>query len=624
MNERTEKKGSKAIIPPALVAEARGGDQAAFAELYELTNAALYRSIRSMVRDEDLAWDILQETYLRAYQGLDKLETDGAFLPWLRRIAVNETARQMAKRLPVNFSELGGEDGEDWEPEIPDLRIDSQPEPALDRKETARLVREILAELPEGQQMILGMRYYEDMSVKEIAGTLHIAPGSVRAQLFQGRKKVEARVRALEKQGVKLYGLGPIPFLVALLRNLAPAEAAEQKALAAVLSKAAGGAAEAAASGAAGTAAKSAAAAAAGEAAAAAGEAAAETAVNMTVMTAGQALLHGLGVKLLAGVFAVALIGGGLWAGNRLLKERQPAPEDPSVVSTEAPAVPTQPTGPEDETAPPRRELVGNECGAEGDNLTWRFDEETGTLIIEGSGAMADFSYEYGNLPPWSEQVDAYCGDTGNSIIISLPDGLSHIGAYAFYDYNTESLVIPRSVTSIGEYAFLRCQGLSSLTLPDGLNSIGYGAFSGCSELRSLTLPDSLTSIRGSAFYDCSGLRSLVLPDGLTSIGYGAFSGCTGLRSLTLPDSLTSIGDLAFSLCTGLSSLTLPDGLTSIGDLAFSRCTGLRSLTIPASVSSFGEDIFDGCPDLTLSVYAGSAAEAYAEEHGIPFVVIEP
>ena len=675
MNERTEKKGSKAIIPPALVAEARGGDQAAFAELYERTNAALYRSIRSMVRDEDLAWDILQETYLRAYQGLDKLETDGAFLPWLRRIAVNETARQMAKRLPVNFSELGGEDGEDWEPEIPDLRIDSQPEPALDRKETARLVREILAELPEGQQMILGMRYYEDMSVKEIAGTLHIAPGSVRAQLFQGRKKVEARVRALEKQGVRLYGLGPIPFLVALLRNLAPAEEAEQRALATVLSKAAGGAAEAAASGAAGTAAGSAASTAAGSAAStAAGSAAAaatgETAVNMTVMTAGQAFLHGLGVKLLAGVFAVALVGGGLWAGNRLLKEHRPAPEEPSVVSTEAPAVPTQPTGPEDETAPPRRELVGNECGAEGDNLTWRFDEETGTLIIEGSGAMADFSYEYGNLPPWSEQVDAYCGDTGNSIIISLPDGLSHIGAYAFYDYNTESLVIPRSVTSIGEYAFLRCQGLSSLTLPDGLNSIGYGAFSGCSELRSLTLPDSLTSIRGSAFYDCSGLRSLVLPDGLTSIGYGAFSGCTGLRSLTLPDSLTSIGDLAFSLCTGLSSLTLPDGLTSIGysafegctglrsltlpdsltsigdlafsrctglssltlpdgltsigDLAFSRCTGLRSLTIPAGVSSFGEDIFDGCPDLTLSVYAGSAAEAYAEEHGIPFVVIEP
>ena len=100
MNERTEKKGSKAIIPPALVAEARGGDQAAFAELYERTNAALYRSIRSMVRDEDLAWDILQDGYLRAYQGLDKLETDGAFLPWLRRIAVNETARQMAKRLP--------------------------------------------------------------------------------------------------------------------------------------------------------------------------------------------------------------------------------------------------------------------------------------------------------------------------------------------------------------------------------------------------------------------------------------------------------------------------------------------------------------------------------------------
>ena len=246
MKEKHEKKMTGAeLIPPELVAEARGGDQAAFAELYELTNTALYRTVRSMVRDEDLAWDILQDTYLRAYQSLDKLEADGAFLPWLRRIAVNEAARQMSKQMPVLFADLGGEDGEPQEPEIPDLSIGSQPELALDRKESSRLVREILADLPEQQQLVLGMHYYEDMPIKEIAETLHVAPGTVKAQLFQGRKKVETRVRALEKQGVKLYGLGPIPFLVALLRKLEPARATEQKALAAVLSKAAGSPAEA-------------------------------------------------------------------------------------------------------------------------------------------------------------------------------------------------------------------------------------------------------------------------------------------------------------------------------------------------------------------------------------------
>ena len=187
----------------ALAARARAGAPRAFVELYELTSPVLYRLIRSMIQDEDLIWDILQDSYLRAFRSLDKLEENGAFLSWLRRIAVNETARQMSKRLPLSFTELTGEDDEN-QPEPPDLRVENQPELALDRKETSRLVQEILASLPESQQLIIGMRYYEDMPVKEIASLLHLAPGTVKAQLFQGRKKIEARVRALEEQGVTL------------------------------------------------------------------------------------------------------------------------------------------------------------------------------------------------------------------------------------------------------------------------------------------------------------------------------------------------------------------------------------------------------------------------------------
>ena len=56
-----------------LVRRARQGDQAAFTALYEGSSPILYRSIRSMVRDEELAWDILQNSYLRAFQSLDTL-----------------------------------------------------------------------------------------------------------------------------------------------------------------------------------------------------------------------------------------------------------------------------------------------------------------------------------------------------------------------------------------------------------------------------------------------------------------------------------------------------------------------------------------------------------------------
>ena len=142
---RPETNTEKQIIAPALTARAKAGDQAAYTELYERTYPALYRTICSMTRDEDTAWDILQESYLRAFQSLNKLDANEAFVPWLRRIAVNETARRMARRTPVSFAELSSEEDDEM-PEIPDLRPESQPELAIDQQETTRLVQEIMAE----------------------------------------------------------------------------------------------------------------------------------------------------------------------------------------------------------------------------------------------------------------------------------------------------------------------------------------------------------------------------------------------------------------------------------------------------------------------------------------------
>ena len=321
MKEKNENKAQKAKIDPALVAQARTGDQSAFTALYEQTHTALYRSIRSMVHDEDLAWDILQDCYVKAFQSLDKLEADGAFLNWLRRIAVNETARQMSKRLPTTFTELAGDEEDEIQPELPDPDPEVQPELALDRQETSRLVREILAELPEQQQLIVGMRYYEDLSIKEIAELLHLTPGTIKTQLHFGRKKVETKVRALEKQGLKLYGLAPFPFLLALLRNLEPGEALGQKALSTVLAQA-----------------PTATAAAGAGSAAAFGTVDGEV-VKVTAMTAGQAIRHGLAAKLAAGALALCVIGGGVWAGGKALKRESPNVGDPqpSVTDTELP-----------------------------------------------------------------------------------------------------------------------------------------------------------------------------------------------------------------------------------------------------------------------------------------------
>ena len=207
-------------IPPELVRRAQSGDREAFAELYQQTGATIYRTVCAMVRDEQTAWDIHQNTYLLAYRGLRKLEKPEAFLPWLRRIAVNETVKELTREQPLTFTELAG----DWEEEpcFPETRDGYQPEIELDKKEAARLVREILDQLPQKQRLIVGMYYYEGCSIKEIAQALNVTQGTVKTQLHLGRKKVEVQVKRLEDEGIRLYGLSPMAFLLALLRAQEP------------------------------------------------------------------------------------------------------------------------------------------------------------------------------------------------------------------------------------------------------------------------------------------------------------------------------------------------------------------------------------------------------------------
>ena len=217
---------------------------------------------------------------------------------------------------------------------------------------------------------------------------------------------------------------------------------------------------------------------------------------------------------------------------------------------------------------------TSGKCGAEGNesNVTWVFDDVSGTLTISGSGAMEDYKYASGT--PWG----------GNK------DGI-------------KSVTIEPGVASIGNSAFSDCSSLTSVTIPDSVTSIGDSTFKGCTSLTLITIPDSVTSIGIGAFYNCTSLTSVTIPDSVTSIGIGTFYNCTKLTSVTIPDSVTSIGNWAFSNCTSLTSVTIPDSVKSIGDLAFFDCTSLTSVTIPYSVTSIGNRAFEYCSSLKTFFY---------------------
>ena len=183
---------------------------------------------------------------------------------------------------------------------------------------------------------------------------------------------------------------------------------------------------------------------------------------------------------------------------------------------------------------------------------------------------------------------------------LTLNDGLTDIGDYAFRNNRLGAVEIPASVSTIGISAFAGSD-VASLTLHEGLTAIGDYAFRN-NRLGAVEIPATVTTIGNSAFSE-TGLTSLTLHDGLTAIGNYAFQH-NSLGAVNIPATVTTIGSRAFSE-TGVTSLTLHDGLTDIGDYAFQN-NRLVTVDMPASVTTIGARAFNGNPIATVT-FAGSA-----------------
>ena len=219
-----------------LVQKARENDQEALAEIYKISSPAVYKTIWVLIKDEDTVYDILQDTYVKAFTRLDQLQNPDKLIPWLKMIANNLAKDWLKKSKPVFFTDIyGGEELEDipFEESIEDVRSELNPEMAMDQQEAKRLVMEILDHLPEDQRVVIGMFYYEEMSVKDIAQTLGVSENTVKSRLSYGRRKIKEQVLDLEKRGTKLYSVAPFVFFLYLLgkADKVSAEPMAQKAL---------------------------------------------------------------------------------------------------------------------------------------------------------------------------------------------------------------------------------------------------------------------------------------------------------------------------------------------------------------------------------------------------------
>lgn len=116
-------------------------------------------------------------------------------------------------------------------------------------------------------------------------------------------------------------------------------------------------------------------------------------------------------------------------------------------------------------------------------------------------------------------------------------------------------LVVPNGVTEIGAYAFYNDQSIVSVTLSNSITSIGDNAFYDCNSLEKIVLGDKVSSIGVSAFEDCALLKDVLLNNALLSIGDKAFASCYSLESVVIPNAVKVMGAEAFSLCPKLNAI---------------------------------------------------------------------
>jgi len=180
-------------------------------ELYEIImrryNQRLYRVVLSILRNEDETEDVMQETYVRAYQHLNQFAGRALFSTWLTRIAVHEALARLQKRKRIqSFDTNSDEGGFSVNPASPAL----DPEQTTSKAELSSMLEQAVLALPEQYRTVLMLRDVEEMSTAETAAALRLSEDNVKVRLHRGRAMVRrdlfARVGAMAKDAFPFRG----------------------------------------------------------------------------------------------------------------------------------------------------------------------------------------------------------------------------------------------------------------------------------------------------------------------------------------------------------------------------------------------------------------------------------
>ncbi len=188
------------------------GNQQAFEDLYELSKKSVYFICISLLNSEEDAKDVMQDTYLTAYNNLYQLNDCSKFIPWINQIAVNKCKRIVLKKNRI-FTDI-----DDMENIQQEQNENFLPEEYITQKEKRKIVMDIMRKsLSDIQYRTVILYYFNGLTVEEVADIMECPPGTVKYRLSVARAKIRDGVLSYEnKNNEKLYSVAAVPFLTYL------------------------------------------------------------------------------------------------------------------------------------------------------------------------------------------------------------------------------------------------------------------------------------------------------------------------------------------------------------------------------------------------------------------------
>jgi RNA polymerase sigma-70 factor (ECF subfamily) len=155
----------------------------AFSSIVRTYQERIYWHIRKMVLVHDDANDVMQNTFLKAWNGIDSFRGDSLISTWLYRIATNESLTFLTNKRLKNLQSMDDEESIMFQ----NLQADSY----FDGNEVEQKLQEAILTLPEKQRLVFNMKYFEDITYEEMESILGTSVGALKASFHHAVKKIE-------------------------------------------------------------------------------------------------------------------------------------------------------------------------------------------------------------------------------------------------------------------------------------------------------------------------------------------------------------------------------------------------------------------------------------------------